>query len=169
MYIYIYEYQTKTPNQTPKHKNSNHHLLYKFIQLTNPPSGANVNQTAATNRTEWPLTGGSMILDLHHKWEYLFINIGLGTEYPVTNISLTNDGPLNITGSGELCVPEFKLPNGVTVVDGQNATIQVVTTSNTGTALYNVSSPFSFSHPLSSHFLCVLRISHPIQKRQASS
>ncbi|KAG9245421.1 hypothetical protein BJ878DRAFT_501590 [Calycina marina] len=98
---------------------------------------ANVNQTAETNRTEWPLTGGSIALDLGHAWTYAFINVGLGTDYPVTNYSLTNDRPLNITGKGDLCMEKLDLPAGLTVTDGQNATIQVVTVGETGTALYN--------------------------------
>ncbi len=54
------------------------------------PLGANVNQTASTNRTAWPLTGGSVVLDLHHPWTYIMINLGLGTNYPVFNISGSN-------------------------------------------------------------------------------
>jgi hypothetical protein len=103
-------------------------------------SGANVNQTASTNRTIWPLTGGSLNLDLHHPWTYVFVNLGLGTDYPTFNISLTPQ-PLNETGNGTLCLPHILLPAGTSVVDGQNASIQVVTFGQTGSALYNVSLP----------------------------
>jgi len=88
------------------------------------PSGANVNQTASTNRTIWPLTGGSLNLDLHHPWTYFFVNLGLGTDYPTFNISLTPQ-PLNETGNGTLCLPHILLPAGMSVLDGQNASIQV--------------------------------------------
>ncbi|KAF4624495.1 hypothetical protein G7Y89_g13676 [Cudoniella acicularis] len=98
--------------------------------------GANVNQTAATNRTLWPLTGGSLNLDLHHPWTYIFANLGLGTDYPTFNITLTNPF-LNSTGNGTLCLPEIKLPAGVSVSDGQNASLQVVTIGASGSALYN--------------------------------
>lgn len=101
--------------------------------------GANVNQTAATNRTEWPLTGGSISLDLHHPWTYYFINLGLGTDYPIFNISLT-PLPVNETGNGTLCLDEVKLPVGLIVTNGQNASIQVVTVGETGSALYVVCS-----------------------------
>ncbi|RDL36398.1 uncharacterized protein BP5553_05750 [Venustampulla echinocandica] len=97
---------------------------------------ANVNQTANTNRTIWPLTGGSLNLDLHHPWTYVFINLGLGTDYPSLNISLTPEF-LNATGNGTLCLPEVKIPASVNVKDGQNATLQVVTLGETGSALYN--------------------------------
>lgn len=106
-------------------------------KLTTP--GANVNQTTLTNRTLWPMTGGSLTLDLHHPWTYLFVNLGLGTDYPIFNISLTQQ-PLNETGNGTLCLPHLILPASVAVVDGQNASLQVVTFGQTGSALYNVSS-----------------------------
>jgi hypothetical protein len=101
-------------------------------------SGANVNQTAQTNRTLWPLTGGSLSLDLHHPWTYYFVNLGLGTDYPAFNISLTPQ-PINETGNGTLCTPHVALPAGLTVTEGQNASIQIVTIGQTGSALYNVS------------------------------
>ncbi|RDW84639.1 hypothetical protein BP6252_02229 [Coleophoma cylindrospora] len=99
-------------------------------------SSANVNQTASTNRTVWPLKGGSLELDLHHPWTYIFVNLGLGTNYPIFNISLTPQF-LNETGNGTLCLPQIVLPASVTPVDGQNASIQVVTFGATGSALYN--------------------------------
>ncbi|KAL3422914.1 Uncharacterized protein PVAG01_04661 [Phlyctema vagabunda] len=97
---------------------------------------ANVNQTTATNRTQWPLTGGSLSLDLHHQWTYVFVNLGLGTDYPVFNISLTPQ-LLNETGNGTLCLPSVALPAGLQIADGQNASVQVVTVGESGSALYN--------------------------------
>ena len=113
-------------------------------------SGANVNQTEATNRTLWPLTGGSLSLDLHHPWTYLFVNLGLGTVYPTFNITLTNQ-LLNETGNGTLCMPQVVLPSSFTPFDGQNASIQVVTVGASGSALYNVSDPsIRYAAPMSS-------------------
>lgn len=115
-------------------------LLSSFSQsrtyLTS--SGANVNQTVSTNRTLWPLAGGSLNLDLHHPWTYIFVNLGLGTNYPSFNISLTAL-PLNETGNGTLCLPQVSIPSNVRVVEGQNASLQVVTVGESGSALYTVS------------------------------
>lgn len=97
---------------------------------------ANVNQTALTNRTLWPVTGGSLELDLHHPWTYIFVNLGIGTDYPTFNISLTNQF-INETGNGTLCLQKLALPAGLSISDGQNASIQVVTVGATGSALYN--------------------------------
>ncbi|KAB5578871.1 hypothetical protein GE09DRAFT_562859 [Coniochaeta sp. 2T2.1] len=88
------------------------------------------------NRTDWPLTGGSLKLELHHAWTYIFVNLGLGPN--VTNFNYTLTEPFwNSTGNGTLCVPALKLPAGLTVVDGTEASIQVVTTGEKGNALYN--------------------------------
>ena len=111
-----------------------------FLALTSILSGANVNHTAATNRTLWPLDGGSVALDLHHPWTYVFINLGIGTDNPSFNISLTPD-LLNVTGNGTYCLPKVTLPSGITPTDGQNASIMVATGGKNGVALYNVSHP----------------------------
>ncbi|KAH7388940.1 hypothetical protein BKA64DRAFT_125559 [Cadophora sp. MPI-SDFR-AT-0126] len=97
---------------------------------------ANVNHTAQTNRTLWPLDGGSVALDLHHPWSYVFINLGLGTDSPSFNISLT-PSLLNVTGNGTYCLPKVSLPAGITPSDGQNASIMVATGGRNGVALYN--------------------------------
>ncbi|KAH8591141.1 hypothetical protein B0O99DRAFT_488452, partial [Bisporella sp. PMI_857] len=117
---------------------------------------ANVNQTAETNRTDWPLTGGSVVLDLHHAWTYLFINLGIGTDYPsFSSISLTPD-PLNITGNGTYCIPAVTLPTGLNITDGLNASIQVVTVGESGSALYNCADiTFRTSATLLSNTTCV--------------
>ncbi|TEY58812.1 hypothetical protein BOTCAL_0199g00010 [Botryotinia calthae] len=102
---------------------------------------ANINTTE--NRTLYPTTSFPINLDLHHAWTYVFINLGLGINGSSNlNISLT-PSPLNTTGSGYLCLSDFDLPSGVILEDGMNATIQVVTVGESGSALYNAS-PFSF-------------------------
>ncbi|KAI0877160.1 hypothetical protein GGS24DRAFT_498057 [Hypoxylon argillaceum] len=88
----------------------------------------------AGNTTEWPIQGGSVVLDLHHPWSYLYINLGLGENSTNFNISLTPD-LLNVTGSGTFCIPVLPVPT--TVADSQIATIQFVTNGESGSALYN--------------------------------
>ncbi|KAJ8114507.1 hypothetical protein ONZ43_g4887 [Nemania bipapillata] len=86
------------------------------------------------NTTEWPIEGGPVVLDLHHPWTYLYINLGLGANSSNFNISLTPE-LLNVTGSGTFCIPTLPVPT--TVADGQNATLQFVTNGESGSALYN--------------------------------
>lgn len=92
------------------------------------------------NRTDWPLTGGSVVLDLHHPWTYVFINLGLGANVSNFNYTLTPQF-LNATGNGTLCLPTLALPTDLKVVDGTQASIQVVTVGDSGSSLYNVSFP----------------------------
>ncbi|KAF3926285.1 hypothetical protein ABW20_dc0108817 [Dactylellina cionopaga] len=103
-----------------------------YNQWMRPCAGAN----STGNRTDWPLTGGSVILELHHPQDYIFVNLGLNTEVASFNISLTPNF-LNNTGNGTLCLPHLPIPAGITVIEGQNATIQVVTVGKTGNSLYN--------------------------------
>ena len=84
------------------------------------------------------MTGGALELELHHPWTYLFVNLGLGGNVSSNfNISLTPQ-LLNVTGKGTFCLPALPVPEGV-ARDGQPATLQVVTSGDSGSALYNVS------------------------------
>ncbi|AEO59576.1 hypothetical protein MYCTH_2307988 [Thermothelomyces thermophilus ATCC 42464] len=86
--------------------------------------------------TPWPLTGGSLKLDLHHPWTYIFVNLGLGSD--VSNFNYTLTRPFwNETGNGTLCVPRLELPADLPVRDGSPASLQVVTVGEDGNALYN--------------------------------
>ncbi|KAF9870177.1 hypothetical protein CkaCkLH20_12263 [Colletotrichum karsti] len=90
----------------------------------------------AGNTTDWPLDGGSIELDLHHDWTYVFINLGIESGGNVTthNITLTPQF-WNATGSGVLCVEKLNLSTPAT--EGQRGSIQVVTVGESGSGLYN--------------------------------
>ncbi len=96
------------------------------------PSGV-----AGSNRTDWSISGGSLKLDLHHPWTYIFVNVGLGENVTNFNFTLTQGAMWNETGNGTLCMPSLALPSGLTPSDGQHATLQVVTLGASGQALYN--------------------------------
>lgn len=52
---------------------------------------ANVSQDAsANNRTLWPLTGGSLVLNAHHPWAPTYVNLGLGNAVTSFNVSLVS-------------------------------------------------------------------------------
>ncbi|KAF4505519.1 hypothetical protein G6O67_007459 [Ophiocordyceps sinensis] len=102
-----------------------------YSQWTYPCAGADYG---AGNVTDWPLDGGSLKLELHHAWTYVFVNLGLGQNTTNFNVSLTPEF-WNTTGKGTLCVQ--KLPVPIDVENGTLATLQVVTTSASGSALYN--------------------------------
>ncbi|KAA8565849.1 hypothetical protein EYC84_009668 [Monilinia fructicola] len=96
---------------------------------------ANINTTE--NRTAYPTDSFAIGVELHHNWTYMFVNLGLGTNGSSNlNISLT-PSPLNVTGKGSLCLKELDIPADLRVENGLNATIQVVTVGESGSALYN--------------------------------
>jgi len=106
-------------------------------QLTSNP-GANVSQeNSSTNRTAWPLDGGSLLFAGSHPWSYTYVNLGLGNDVAGFNISLVEG--FNQTGNGTFCwnkagVAALKALN---LTEGQNASIQVIQISHSGAALYN--------------------------------
>ncbi|PHH72926.1 hypothetical protein CDD80_4172 [Ophiocordyceps camponoti-rufipedis] len=102
-----------------------------YSQWNHPCAGVDYG---AGNITDWPLQGGSLRLELHHKWTYLYVNLGLGRNTTNFNVSLTPDF-LNVTGKGTLCID--KLPIPIPVENGTLATLQVVTPGASGSALYN--------------------------------
>jgi len=103
-----------------------------YNQNLRPCAGVN----SSGNRTAWPLDGGSVALELHHPWDYVFINLGIDNGVINFNISLTPN-LFNNTGNGTLCLPKIQVPASLNIQDGQNASIQVVTVNNRGNALYN--------------------------------
>nr|QOL11119.1 lytic polysaccharide monooxygenase [Podosphaera xanthii] len=115
---------------------------------------ANVDQTSETNRTQWPLDGGSVSLKLYHSWTYIFINLGLGSENPKFNVSLTPN-LLKETGKGDFCLPKLTLPKDLVPEEGQNASIQVVAVGPRGDAFYSCSDiTFSKNATIQSEEVC---------------
>ncbi|KAK7740619.1 hypothetical protein SLS62_011060 [Diatrype stigma] len=106
-------------------------------QYTIPCAGFPVT----SNRTEWPLAGGALAVETHQPWEIFHINIGLGNDPRVFNKTLT-PFHVNITGKGTACIPLVRVPIGIGY-DRQNATLQVVSYSSLGQALYNVNVSWS--------------------------
>ncbi|KAG5918781.1 hypothetical protein E4U42_006737 [Claviceps africana] len=107
----------------------------KYSQWDHPCAGVPYK---TGNLTDWPSQGGSLQLELHHNWTYVFVNLGLGANASNFNISLTPEF-WNVTGKGTLCVDKLPLPADVQgqVHDGDLASLQVVTVGETGSALYN--------------------------------
>ncbi|TID20569.1 Lysophospholipase 1 [Venturia nashicola] len=100
--------------------------------------GANVDQSnSSTNRTAWPLDGGSLLASFSHPWAHTYVNLGLGNEVTAFNISLVQG--FNQTGNGTFCWSKTgqDVLKGLNLAEGQNASIQVIQISHSGGALYN--------------------------------
>ncbi|KAF3928982.1 hypothetical protein ABW19_dt0203304 [Dactylella cylindrospora] len=105
-------------------------------QWIRPCAGINTTTESDNNRTAWPLDGGSLSLKLGHAFDYVFINLGIGSEVTNFNISLTPNF-YNNTGNGTLCLPKVAIPAGIVIEDGQEASIQVVAMGRAGNSMYN--------------------------------
>jgi hypothetical protein len=123
------------------------HVIVISIAIALTNSGANVDQSnSSTNRTSWPLDGGSLLFAGSHPWAYTYVNLGLGNEVTGFNISLVEG--FNQTGNGTFCWSKTGQATlkALNLTEGQNASIQVIQISHSGAALYNVchSSIFNF-------------------------
>ncbi|EEY21151.1 conserved hypothetical protein [Verticillium alfalfae VaMs.102] len=105
-----------------------------YSQWTWPCGGV---EYGSGNRTDWPLTNGSIAFQLGHAFNYAFINVGL--EDPTTgnitsfNISLTPQ-LTNTSGHGTLCLDSLTLPTDLNIEDGTNASIQTIMVGPSGQA-----------------------------------
>lgn len=102
------------------------------------------------NRTLWPLTGGTLALNFDSSRPLLIsVNLALGTIPTAFNISLTPQ-ELEIEGDSQsafFCMPKVNLPVGTPIVEGRDATLQVVVTEDVsyGRIFYSVSVFIYFS------------------------
>lgn len=92
--------------------------------------------TPSSNRTVWPLTGGSIALTMGHIDANVEVLIGFGND-PSTAFNTILRPTFEETGLGSFCMTGFSLPEGVNVTEGSNATIQVITNGDPDGGLYN--------------------------------
>ena len=105
--------------------------------------------------TQWPPTGGSLIINGSHAHAFTYVNLALGSN--ATNFNITLLDVFNQTGAGIFCTKEtgksyldaaFKAAgysgSGDERLDGTLATVQVIQLGGRGSALYNVSLIFLF-------------------------
>ncbi|EFQ36576.1 hypothetical protein CGRA01v4_08456 [Colletotrichum graminicola] len=115
---------------------------YPFgMQWTYPCGGLGVTQ----NRTYWPIDGGAIAVqpgwNSGHKTALMYINLGLGEEpksyttVMVPRFLLT--GPTNKQYEGTFCLPKVPIPEGVTLNEGDMASIQVVQAAQHGATLFS--------------------------------
>lgn len=99
-----------------------------------PCGGSN---TPSAERSDWSLQGDRIEMRSGHTRTAVQVLLALGND-PGSNFNITLLPTLLQEGPGVLCLPRLRLPEGVRVEDGTNATIQVAADGKTG--LYNVSS-----------------------------
>ncbi|CAG8961016.1 hypothetical protein HYFRA_00002556 [Hymenoscyphus fraxineus] len=92
--------------------------------------------TVSATRTPWPLTGGSIALEMGHSSSTIQVTIAFGND-PGSSFNTIIQRPISQTGLGSFCLTGITLPSGVNVTSGTNATIQVITNGDPSGGLYN--------------------------------
>ena len=101
--------------------------------------------TPASNRSTWSLDGDTISLSMGHDHSRLQILLGLGND-PGNSFNIPILPTSQQEGMGALCLQSLRLPAGVNAMDGQNGTIQIITSNESGGGLYVV----RWSHPATS-------------------
>lgn len=102
--------------------------------LGNFPCGG---QNVSPNRTLWPSKAGPIQLEMGHPLSAVEVFLGLGNDVG-SSFNITLVPIFQVQGLGQFCMSAVTLPSDLKVVDGQNATIQVVTNGDPSGGLYNV-------------------------------
>ena len=104
--------------------------------LPNFPCGG--QNSASSNRTEWPLAGGPIQLTMEHDRSAVQVLLGIGNDvgddFNTVLVPTTEE-----EGIGKFCLSDVVVPDSLGFKEGDNATIQVVTNGDPNGGLYNVS------------------------------
>jgi hypothetical protein len=92
--------------------------------------------TVSSNRTQFPLAGGPIQLDMHHTQTNLQVLLALGNGDGSYSIQLV---PTFLeTGPNNFCLGDVTIPSDLNLKEGDNATIQVVSNGDPDGGLYQV-------------------------------
>ena len=93
--------------------------------------------TPSSERTLVSTTSLTVALEMGHDESAVQVLLGLG-ENPGNNFNLTIMRTFRQEGLGEFCLQDIPLPTDLGIMDGTNATLQVVTNGDPTGGLYNV-------------------------------
>jgi nascent polypeptide-associated complex subunit beta len=119
----------------PKARSNNEDTAGDF-----PCGGSNDVQQ---QRTDFPISGGPLQLNLGHEQTNLAVYMAVGSN-PGSGFSIVMRPQFQVTGLGDFCVGEIGVPKGVNVTDGTPASIQVVSNAHSAGGLYQVRSASFF-------------------------
>jgi hypothetical protein len=102
--------------------------------LGNFPCGS--QDTVSSNRTLWPLSGGSIALTMGHIDANVEVLIGFGNSVGSAFNTVLRQ-TFTEQGLGKFCMTGLNIPSGMSITEGMNATIQVVTNGDPDGGLYN--------------------------------
>jgi hypothetical protein len=111
---------------------SNKHKTNYPIVGTFPCGGQN---TVSSNRTSFPISGGSIALTMGHIDANIAVYIGFGSDIGSAFNTVVRP-TFTEQGLGAFCMTGIEIPGG-SALEGMNATIQVVTNGDPDGGLYN--------------------------------
>ncbi|KAF2024345.1 hypothetical protein EK21DRAFT_78939 [Setomelanomma holmii] len=91
--------------------------------------------TSVGSRTDFPISGGPLQLNLGHEQTNLAVYMAVGAN-PGSGFSVVMRPQLQVQGLGNFCVGQISVPSGVNVSDGTLASIQVVSNAHSSGGLY---------------------------------
>jgi len=104
--------------------------------------------TVSSSRTDWPLNGGPVQLNMHHAQTNVEILLALGPN-PGENFNIVLRPTFAQEGLGSFCVGQLNVPAGLNISDGTPATIQIVTEGDPEGGLYQCADVTLTTAPLS--------------------
>lgn len=94
--------------------------------------------TASNKRTEFPLSGGPIQLDMHHTQTVVAAYLAIGNNPTADDFTITIVPTLSEEGPKNFCLGSANIPSDLNITAGTNATIQVVTNGDPSGGLYQV-------------------------------
>ena len=98
-------------------------------------------------RTSVSLDSIPLSMELGHSENYISVFLAIGNE-PGDSFNVTLWPTVLEQGPGDFCWQSIPIPDNLTIEEGTNATVQVITNGHDGTGLYNVSYPLQRFPPL---------------------
>lgn len=89
-------------------------------------------------RTDWPISGGPLQLNMGHPQTNLAVYMAVGST-PGSGFSVKLRPQFVIEVLGDFCIGQLNVPTGLNVSDGTPASIQVVSNAHASGGLYQVS------------------------------
>ena len=110
-----------------------------FVEEKLPQFPCGSQNTVSPNRTMVSIGGFPIQLDMGHDEAAVQVLLGLGNDVG-DNYNITLVPTIHEEGPQNFCLGDVQLPQGMNIMEGMNATLQVVTNGDPDGGLYNVSS-----------------------------
>lgn len=93
--------------------------------------------TVSSQRTDFPISGGPIQLDLAHLQTNVAVYLAIG-DSSSESFSIVLHPQFQVSGLGNFCMGNVSIPSNLNITEGTKATIQVVTNGDDGGGLYQV-------------------------------